>query len=85
MKYRVFGHTTVTVAVEVSADNEKDALEVALDQLSNLTAFSGNGGCDKLVRVYGDDESVAADEEIVYDDAELIGPDDPDDEDEDDD
>ena len=51
MKYRVFGHTTVTVTVEVSADNEKDALEVAFDQLTNLTAFAGNGGFDKLVGV----------------------------------
>ena len=84
MKYRVYGRTTVTVTVEVSADNEKDALEVAFDQLTNLTAFSGNGGMDKLVGVYGDDESVAADEEIVYDDAELIGPDDPEDEDDED-
>ena len=84
MKYRVFGHTTVTVTIEVSADNKKDALEVAFDQLTNLIAFAGNGGYDKLVGVYGDDESIAADEEIVYDDAELIGPDDPDDEDDDD-
>ena len=54
MKYRVFGHTTVTVTIEVSADNKKDALEVAFDQLTNLTAFAGNGGFDKLVGVYGD-------------------------------
>ena len=44
MKYRVYGRTTVTVTVEVSADNKKDALEVAFDQLTNLTAFAGNGG-----------------------------------------
>ena len=49
MKYRVYGRTTVTVTVEVSADNKKDALEVAFDQLTNLTAFAGNGGFDKLV------------------------------------
>ena len=84
MKYRVYGRTTVTVTVEVSADNEKDALEVAFDQLTNLTAFAGNGGFDKLVGVYGDDESISADEEIMYDTAELIGPDDPEDEDDED-
>lgn len=84
MKYRVFGHTTVTVTIEVSADNKKDALEVAFDQLTNLTAFAGNGGVDKLVGVYGDDESISADEEIMYDAAELIGPDDPEDEDDED-
>ena len=63
---------------------KKDALEVAFDQLTNLTAFAGNGGFDKLVGVYGDDESISADEEIMYDAAELIGPDDPEDEDDED-
>ena len=58
MKYRVFGHTTVTVTIEVSADNKKDALEVAFDQLTNLTAFAGNGGFDKLVGVYGDAQMI---------------------------
>lgn len=82
MKYRVYGHTTVTVVVEVSADSEEDAKEVALDQRSSLTSYCGNGGTDKLIGVDGDDESVSADEEIEYDDVELIGPDDEEDEDE---
>ena len=37
-----------------------------------------------MVGVYGDDESISADEEIMYDAAELIGPDDPEDEDDED-
>ena len=84
MKYRVYEHTTVTVVVEVSADSEENAKEAALDQRDFLTSYCGNGGTDKLIGVDGDDESVSADEEIEYDDVELIGPDDEDEDEEED-
>lgn len=72
MRYRVFGHTSVTVVVEAEADSEDEAYEIALDQRTNLDSYCGNGGTDKLIGVCGDDESVAADEEITYDDIEEI-------------
>lgn len=73
-RYRVYGHTTVTVVIEVNAESEVDAYEEALNQLNSLEAYVGNGGTDKLLGVSGDDESVSADEEIEYDDIECLGP-----------
>lgn len=72
MRYRVYGHTTVTVIVEVEADSEDEAYELAIDQRNGLDCYCGNGGMDKLIGVCGDDESVSADEEITYDDIEEI-------------
>lgn len=77
-KYRVYGHTTVTVVVEVEADSEEEAYEIAADQRSCLDAYCGNGDTDKLIGVDGYDESVSADEDIEYDDIELIEGDDDD-------
>ena len=72
-KYRVFGTTVVTVAKEVWANNEDEAYEKAFDKLNSLTQFCGNGGCgDKLVGVYGYDESVSADDDIEYNDYEIL-------------
>lgn len=71
-KYRVYGYTTVTVTIDVVADSEEDAYEVALDERTALTAYEGNGGLDKLIGVDGEDESVSADCEIIYDDIELL-------------
>lgn len=72
-RYRVYGHTTVTVTIEVTADNEDEAREIAVSELSNLSAYVGNGGTDKLVGVDGCDETASADEEIIYDDIQLLG------------
>jgi hypothetical protein len=74
MRYQVSGHTTVTVTIEVTAENEADAYETALNDLNSLTAYAGNGGTDQLIGVNSEDQSVHADEEIVYDDIELLGP-----------
>lgn len=85
-RYRVYGHTSVTVVIEVNAESEADAYEEALNQLNCLKSYVGNGGTDKLIGVSGEDESVGADEEIEYDDIEDLGPveDDEDEDDEDD-
>ena len=72
-KYRVYGHTTVNVTVEVFADSEESAKEAAYDELDELIAYCGNGGTDKLVGVGGENMSVCADCEIVYDDFEYLG------------
>lgn len=76
MRFRVYGYTTVTVVVEVEADSEQEAYEVALDQRNTLNAYVGNGGMDKLIGVDGDEESVSADDEIKYDSIERLGDDD---------
>lgn len=72
MKYRVYGHTNVTVTTVVEADSEEEAYEAANDKLCCLVAYCGNGGMDKLVGVDDEDDSVSADEGIEYDDIELI-------------
>lgn len=76
-KYSVRGTTVVTVIKEVWAASEEEAYDKAWRELTGLTAFCGNGGTDKLIGVYGSDESVAADDNIEYDDIEVLE-DDPD-------
>lgn len=71
-KYSVRGTTVVTVTKEVWANSEEEAYEKAFDQLNCLTAFCGNGGTDKLVGVYEDNESLSADDGIEYDDIEEL-------------
>lgn len=73
MQYRVYGHTTVTVAVDITAYSEKEAYKKAAEELGSLMAFSGNNGLDKLVGVNESNQSVSADEEIEYDDTEVLG------------
>ena len=73
MQYVVFGHTQVTVAVAIKAYSEKEAYEKAKKELSSLMTFAGNGGTDKLVGVNEPNQSISADEEIVYDDFDLLG------------
>lgn len=71
-KYLVYGHTNVTVTCEVVAETEEEAYKAAQEQLGTLTAYVGNGGTDKLVGVDDECQSVAADDEVVYDDIEVI-------------
>ena len=72
-KYRVYGYTTVTVTVEVNAENEVGAYIEATNQLTELSGYAGNGGCNRLVGVDGEGQSIEADMEITYDDIEEIG------------
>ena len=72
MRYRVYGRTSVTVVVEVEASSEEEAYEIALDQRGGLSCFCGNGGVDKLVGVCDENESVSVDDEITYDNIEVI-------------
>ncbi len=76
-KYRVYGTTVVEVVKEVWANSEEEAYEKAENQLRRLTEYCGNGGYDKLIGVEDDDESVTSNEDIEYDDCELLE-DDPD-------
>ncbi len=72
-KLRVFGHTevTVSVAIEVGDDEELDEDEIfarAEEVFGGIGCFAGNGGTDKLIGVYGWNETIAADNEVVFDD-----------------
>lgn len=71
-KYKVCGVTEVTVYKEVWAINEEEAIEKASNQLSSLTEYCGNGGCDKLVGVEEYDESVEVGGYIEWNDTEEL-------------
>lgn len=60
-KYKVYGTYTITIAKEVWAYDEDEAISKACKTFGGITEYCGNGGYDKLVGVDGDDESVAAD------------------------
>lgn len=70
--FKVSGTTVVTVYKEVWANSEDEAIERVSNELSNLTEYCGNGGCDKLVGVEGNDESVSVGGYIEWDDAEEL-------------
>ena len=60
-KYKVYGTYTITIAKEVWANDEDDAVDKAAETFGGVIEYCGNGGYDKLVGVSEDDESVAAD------------------------
>ena len=75
-KYVVHGHTTVAVSIEVAANSEEEAYAAARETLYGLTSFVGSGSTDMLIGVEEEGQSVTADEDIVYDDIEVLEPDD---------
>jgi hypothetical protein len=73
-KYIVTGYTRVIVEVTVEAENEKEAIEKAYDNVS-IDNYCGNGGTNKLIGVCDTDEATAsiyADSELEYAEVEEI-------------
>lgn len=60
-KYKVYGTYTITIAKEVWANDEDEAVDKAAETFGGVIEYCGNGGDDKLVGVSEDDEYVAAD------------------------
>ncbi len=48
------------------------AIEMASDEFGGVQEFVGNSGVDKLIGVYGSDESIHADGEVEFESAEEI-------------
>lgn len=76
---RVLGHTTVTVSTVIKVRDgteltEKQILARAKKKFEGINAYCGNGGDDKLIGVSGDGDTIAADEEIEFDDYYFIKP-----------
>lgn len=69
MKYTVFGHTTVVVSTQVNADSREEAIKKAQKQFKGINAYIGNGGTDKLIGVDHENDTIAADEPVEFDDA----------------
>lgn len=73
-KYIVTGYANVVVEVTVEAENKKEAIEKAYDNVS-IDSYCGNGGTDKLIGVCNTDEATAsiyADSELEYAEVEEI-------------
>ena len=71
MKYRVFGHTTVTVSCVVISKSKLSRDEIfahAKSQFSGLSAYGGNNGDMTLIGVGNPHETIAADEAVEFDD-----------------
>ena len=71
MKYRVLGHTTVTVSCVVSSKEaltEKELFERAKTQFGGIRSYGGNGGDMKLIGMECPNETIAADEAVEFDD-----------------
>lgn len=68
MKYTVLGNTQITVSVVVEANSREEAIEKASREFTGISEFVGNGGFDKLIGVYRQNESITADEPVVFDD-----------------
>lgn len=72
-KITVLGHTTVTVSTVIEVPDgplpsEDEIFEMAKKTFGGIQACAGNGGLDKLIGVYGDNETIAADEGVEFDD-----------------
>ena len=67
MKYTVFGHTEVTVSIQVEADDEAEAMEKAMKKFKGIREYAGNGGVGKLIGVEGSTETISADAPVEFD------------------
>lgn len=71
-KYIVYGKVTAFVSVELEAKNKKEAIEKAYEECSGPMSFVGNGGCNKLIGVDGDNVNISCDDEVEYTEVEEI-------------
>lgn len=70
MKFRVYGNATVVISTVVEAETRDEAIEKAYEEFGGIGGFCGNGGTDKLIGVTGEHESIEADCEVEFTDAE---------------
>lgn len=68
MKYTVIGSTRVTVSMDVEANSAAEAIEKANNEFGGIIAYVGNGGCDKLIGVAGETETIASYDCVIFDD-----------------
>lgn len=65
------GTVTVSTVIKVRDNTElteKEIIARAKKKFGGISSFCGNGGDDKLIGVRGPDDTIAADEEVVFDD-----------------
>lgn len=67
--YEVRGTVAVDVFKRVKANDEYEAMELAAQLFQGIEQYVGNGGCDKLIGVAEDSESVEAIDYIEWEEA----------------
>lgn len=67
-KYTVMGNTQVTVSITVNAKNPEEAMKKAKKKFAGIHSYLGNGGDDKIIGVENKNETIAADEPVIWDD-----------------
>lgn len=72
MQFRVNGTITATVSTVVEAKTKEEALEMASYKFGGVTSYCGNGGTSKLIGVSEDRETIEADGEVEWTDADLL-------------
>ena len=74
MKYEVTGYASVMCLMEVEADSEEQAIEIANDEFGSLTNYVGMGGTDKLIGVCssGNGRCIFPDSDVEFESAEEI-------------
>lgn len=66
-KYDVHGTVPVVVHITVEAENGDQAMEIAEKRFRGVKEYAGNGGCDKLIGVEGNNESITVDGNVEFD------------------
>lgn len=67
-KYDVHGTVPVVVHITVEAENGEQAMKIVTQKFKGIHDYMGNGGCDKLIGVEGDNESITIDGNVQFDD-----------------
>lgn len=73
-KYRVIGNCSLVCTMDVIANSEDEAIEIANDEFGSLTNYAGMGGTGRLVGVLTseDNRCIYPDSEPEFDDCERI-------------
>jgi len=71
--FLVYGTVEVNVTIEVYADDLEQALDVAAEEFGGIDSYAGNGGCNKMIGVCGDNESIDCPGTVEWDNAETAG------------
>jgi len=70
MKFRVYGFVPVGITVEVDAEDESEAIDMAYESFGGLHGYAGNGGTGKLIGTSDRNVFLDSDGEVEFTEAE---------------
>ena len=70
MKFKVLGTQSVSVYIEVEADDEESAIDAAYNIFGGLTGYVGNGGTGKLVGTSLREVDLEPNDDLKFEEAE---------------